>query len=53
MFQKHMLTNCVYASQNKVQGLFTFSICLNITAVQPVFNPFSQFVPQLELYSQL
>ena len=23
------------------------------TAVQPVFNPFSQFVPQLELYSQL
>ena len=23
------------------------------TAVQPVFNPFSQFIPQLELYSQL
>ena len=23
------------------------------TAVQLVFNPFSQFVPQLELYSQL
>ena len=23
------------------------------TAVQTVFNPFSQFVPQLELYSQL
>ena len=24
-----------------------------VTAVQPVFNPFNQFVPQLELYSQL
>ena len=24
-----------------------------ITAVQLVFNPFSQLVPQLELYSQL
>ena len=23
------------------------------TAVQAVYNPFSQFVPQLELYSQL
>ena len=23
------------------------------TNVQPVFNPFSQFLPQLELYSQL
>ena len=27
--------------------------CVNFTAVQVVFNPFSQFVPQLELYSQL
>ena len=26
---------------------------LHGTAVQPVFNPFSQFVPQLELYYQL
>ena len=25
----------------------------DLTAVQLVFNPFNQFVPQLELYSQL
>ena len=37
------------------QTLATFVNCIHYpnTAVQLVFNPFSQFVPQLELYSQL
>ena len=26
---------------------------MKLIAVQPVFNPFSQFAPQLEFYSQL
>ena len=31
----------------------TFFTQGRITAIQPVFNPFSQFVPQLELHFQL
>ena len=33
--------------------IYTQNDPLSGTAVQPVFNPFSQLVPQLELYSQL
>ena len=32
---------------------FTFSLTQPLTAVQPVYNPFSQFVSQAQLYSQL
>ena len=34
-------------------GVFGIPIQWYGRAVQPVFNPFSQFPPQLELYSQL
>ena len=38
-------------------GHFLFNFCglmsKGLTAAQLVFNPFSQLVPQLELYSQL
>ena len=34
-------------------AVFTFLSLRDATAVHLVFNPFSQFVPQLELYSQL
>ena len=35
------------------QQIYTYLDAVASTAVQLVFNPFSQFVPQLELYSQL
>ena len=42
------------ASLSSVLQLFVgFSYCTWFTAVPPVFNPFSQFIPQLDLYSQL
>ena len=32
--------------------LFDLGQQADLTAVQQVFNPFSQFIPQIELYSQ-
>ena len=42
-------------STDDAKSLLTFGIIRadTLTAVQLVFNPYSQLVPQLELYSQL
>ena len=39
-------------TESGTKGFFFDVPGTNITAVQLVFNPFSQFVPQLEVYSQ-
>ena len=36
-----------------MQGIYRHILLLIPTSVQPAPNPFSQFIPQLELYSQL
>ena len=48
-----MINDPKYWSQHHPLRILGFLDRMDFTAVQPVFNPSSQFVPQLELYSQL
>ena len=47
------ICHCCFEEKKFILDFYLKHPTTHVTAVQPVFNLFSQFVPQLELFSQL